>query len=125
MTATKRGRSVRTTPTAEEEGLSKYRDAYLACRDLRHAWDLSGFFHAGGEVVRELTCLRCQTVRTDRWSRSFLDVRRSYEYPPDYRLGERVDGYEIRREVFTRARVYESADDMHRAVITGSHKRSA
>lgn len=118
------GKAVRTTPTAEEEGLRSYRESYLACRDLRHAWDVSGFFHAGGEVLRELTCLRCGTTRTDRWSRSFLDVRRSYDYPDDYRLGDRPEAYEIRAEVFKRARVYDSADAMH-AARQRARKRSA
>lgn len=106
-------KAVTTTPTVEGEGLRAYRTTYLACRDLRHAWDISGIYHAGGEVIRELTCMRCGTSRTDHWSRSFLDVRRSYDYPDDYRLDDRPEAYEIRTEVFRRAKVYDSADAMH------------
>ena len=43
-------------------------DEYLACRDLRHAWEELGYFRergGGGAIIRKLQCLRCGTLRRD------------------------------------------------------------
>ena len=58
---------------------------FSECRHLMHAWEHSGWLRPPGELVQELVCLRCGTVRIDRFNvRSFERVGRSYTYPNGY-----------------------------------------
>lgn len=92
-----------------EQQLAGYR--HLRCRDLKHAWEPVGYFRGPTGTHRELECLRCGTVRTDRWN--YGGVSRSYDYPDDYRLDGAVDSSAIRKAVLEAATVYETAEDMH------------
>lgn len=73
-------------------------DAFVACRDLQHAWDTAtGFYmedyvYAGVEqqrVVRRMTCVRCGTERTDRFKivdNGLVKTRSDYRYAEGYQF---------------------------------------
>lgn len=68
------------------ELLKSYRDAYLECRAMRHAWRLVGWCRGSdGQPNRVLICTRCETERRDWWTH-FGGAQRQYTYPTDYRL---------------------------------------
>lgn len=106
--------------------LTDYDDDYLACRDLRHAWRVLGYFKGqdsfGTVVRRRLRCDRCHTLRTD--TLSGLLPKRSYTYDDDYHLPG-VKGPEIRNEVLERASVsiYASEEDLDADVTSTGRKR--
>jgi hypothetical protein len=89
-------------------------DEYLACRDLRHAWDELGYYRergtggAGGPIIRKLQCLRCGTLRRDTLSNSYSEKTTHYYGHPD---GYRIEGMgraamdEVRKEVVKRHQV--------------------
>ena len=67
----------------------------IECRDLRHAWSHDGDadieFASAVEVrfVRVLRCIRCDTVRSDRYlirSGHVDKLGASYVYPPGYQI---------------------------------------
>lgn len=78
---------------------------YLQCRSMLHAWKIESFRLAETEeqralkggllfkqvIKRDLTCLRCGTVRTDFFGRvdarfPFEKIRSRYAYPQGYRF---------------------------------------
>lgn len=102
----------------EQVDLTDYETKYLACRDLRHAWEARGYYRgAYGGVRRLLTCLRCGTYREDRWEGG--EVKRAYDYPEGYQLDHKVDGAEVRDAVVKRAKVYATQDTMLKALMGG------
>lgn len=103
--------------------LEEYADRYLACRDLRHAWETRGYFKQGGATKRRLRCLRCKTVRYDAWEG--FEVKRQYEYADGYLLDGRVYGADVRDELLRRNKVYADEESMIRALggINGRRRR--
>jgi hypothetical protein len=86
-------------------------DEFLACRDLRHAWEELGYYRergsgrAGGPIIRKLRCLRCGTLRRDTLANAFSEkTTHYYGHPDGYRLeGQgRLPIDEVRREVVKR-----------------------
>lgn len=73
-------------------------DAYVACRDLQHAWDsATGFYmedyvYAGVErqrIARRMKCLRCNTERVDLFKivdNGLEKTRSTYNYPADFMM---------------------------------------
>lgn len=63
-------------------------DPFLACRDLGHAWGMDAYVderRKTGEVVRELVCASCTTLRIDRVGAKSGEVyARRYVYPAGY-----------------------------------------
>lgn len=86
-------------------------DEYLACRDLRHAWEELGYYRergTSGAIIRKLQCLRCGTLRRDTLSNSYSEKTTHYYGHPE---GYRIDGMgragmdEVRKEVVKRHQV--------------------
>ena len=100
--------------------LRKLPDAYLACRDLRHAWEELGYFRergsgrGGGPIIRKLRCLRCGTLRRDTLSNSYTEKTTHYYGHPE---GYRIEGMgraamdEVRKEVVKRHQVVTLTSD--------------
>ena len=70
-------------------------DAWVACRDMMHAWATLNDFHVSGrhgkvlEIRRDLVCMRCETVRHEDYdaTKAGLEkVRQSYTYPRGYQF---------------------------------------
>lgn len=70
-------------------------DQWVACRDMRHAWDILNDFHVNGDgsdlpqVRRELVCIRCSTVRRETYENNVYGLDRvntNYLYPDNYQL---------------------------------------
>lgn len=111
-------------PPNKPKQLKDLPDQFLACRDLRHAWEELGYFRergsgrAGGPIIRKLRCLRCGTLRRDVLSNSFTDKTTHYYGHPD---GYRLEGMgraameEVRREVVKRHEVITLTPDDLRA----------
>jgi hypothetical protein len=67
---------------------------YASCRDLRHSWvhitwtvnfDVIRKGRKYKEIVRVLSCSKCQTHRVDTYeTRTFTRVARHYAYPERY-----------------------------------------
>jgi hypothetical protein len=119
-TRTKRLRAVTTTTdeTERTELDSSYPQTFLECRDIRHPWQIVGYYHQGGEIVRTLTCPRCGTDRRDYWSPGGMRRRNVYSYADGYRIGDGgVSMFEVRQEVLHRVTVYENEDDMNASLF--------
>ena len=106
------------------KGLRDLPDEFLACRDLRHAWEELGYFREQGSgrgrgpIIRKLRCLRCGTLRRDILSSSFADkTTHYYGHPDGYRLEGmgRAANDEVRREVVKRHKVITLSQDDLRA----------
>lgn len=98
----------------------QYDDVYLTCRDLRHRWQLVGFYRSPDGLVRRLLdCERCGTQRADRWRLSGEREPSSYSYVDGYSVEEGMDTYEVRKEVLHRATIYNSEAAMI-AALTNS-----
>jgi len=81
-------------PKSRKSSLNGY--GYVTCRHYLHAWEHSKWIQyvnvrgrkyprAHTELVQESVCLRCGTIRSDRYNpRSFERIGRSYTYPSDY-----------------------------------------
>lgn len=79
--------------------------SFVSCRELRHAWEYGQTRRDGDVVHRELVCLRCDTLRVERFT-----------FEPDGHLrksGNRyvyTDGYSLKGtqapEVAQAARLY-------------------
>ena len=90
-------------------------DEFLACRDLRHAWEELGYFRERGTggaatapIIRKLQCMRCGTLRRDTLSNAFAEkTTHYYGHPDGYRLvGQGRAGIdEVRKEVVKRSEV--------------------
>jgi len=101
-------------PPNKPKRLRDLPDEFLACRDLRHAWEELGYFRergsgrGGGPIIRKLRCLRCGTLRRDILSNSFAEkTTHYYGHPEGYRLEGmgRAAIEEVRREVVKRHEV--------------------
>lgn len=69
---------------------------FIDCRNYLHAWEHASWtlYHgkrtrtnprSHDELVEELICIRCETLRQDRYNpRSFERLGRYYVYPDDY-----------------------------------------
>lgn len=83
------------------KALAALPDKWVACRDMRHAWDVLNNFHLvpdfqvpGGKKInvfhRDLLCSRCGTVRREDYqalSTGALDkVNQDYVYPEGYQM---------------------------------------
>lgn len=74
--------------------LGEQSDTFLACRDMRHAWQWQTDYtpstvgagrKARATVVRSLICTRCKTVRYDEYALPDFDrVKSTYTYPDNY-----------------------------------------
>lgn len=101
-----------TRPLAETEmfdpgeSLRHYDETYLMCRDLRHKWEVVGYYEGGGYVHRKLACERCPTTRTDRLERNGHRRHPVYDYPDDYRIGGRVKPVDVLIETLHRVTIY-------------------
>jgi hypothetical protein len=116
-TPTKHLRAVTSEPAPTELDAS-YPDKYLTCRDIRHHWQVVGYYHANGEIVRTVTCRNCGTDRRDYWSPGGMRRRNVYSYPDDYRIGDGgVSMFEVRQEVLSRVTVYETEDQMNASLF--------
>jgi hypothetical protein len=88
--------------------LVDYDATYLLCRDVKHAWDIEGYWRErGGQVRRKLHCLRCETTRTDVWTAKGGRLRNQYVYPEGYRLAGGIDLKSVRVEELRRVKVYD------------------
>lgn len=88
----------------------------LVCRDLRHAWQVVGYYSTDGKVAkagpitRVLVCSRCSTRRTDVVNSATGEIQgRGYFYQEGYLLkydsGEpRLRSQDFRRELINRTR---------------------
>lgn len=104
---------------------SSYPDRFLECRSIGHQWQLVGYYHAYGEIVRSLHCPRCNTDRHDRWTRGGARLGNNYTYTDGYGIsGGGVTKHEVRQETLRRVHVFDSADDMHRALMSGKSKKA-
>ena len=112
------------TPREHAKQVRAYDDTYLLCRDLRHVWQLVGFYRGtDGTVRRLLDCERCGTERADRWKQSGERVSSSYSYADEYQVPDGFDAYEVRLEVMHRATIYKSEAQMIEALTkAGSPK---
>lgn len=106
---------------AKRPRIGQYDETYLACRDLRHAWWLVGYWRTNGHVRRTLECERCGTERTDRWTRSGERVGSSYVYDDGYALG-RIEPLAIRKEVIRRAEIFSTHEAMVEAIAGGGKR---
>lgn len=109
-----------------QKALADYDDDFIECRDLRHPWQVVGYFRNGGMVSRRLQCQRCPTVRIDVWSRSGQRVDSHYVYPPGYQIhgtGGHVSPEMIRKEVMKRVDIFGNKEEML-TVATGGRKRA-
>jgi hypothetical protein len=103
-----------------------YPDRYLECRGLQHRWRVLGYYHANGEVIRSLSCERCGTDRHDRWSPGGARLGSTYDYAEGYSIhtGDRpVRAFEVRAEVLNRVTVYDSADALNQAILSGKRRK--
>lgn len=74
-----------TTAAAEMAGYD-----FVSCRELRHAWQYGPTRRDGQNVTRELFCLRCDTVRVERFTFErdgyLRKLGNRYVYPDGYAL---------------------------------------
>ena len=89
-----------------------YDDVFLACRDLRHPWELVGYYRQDGVVRRILECARCGTQRHDKWHNDGEREPSHYNYVEDYQVEGGFDTWAVRREVIRRAKVHSSLEAM-------------
>lgn len=117
------------TEEAEEDpvvALQSYDDAFLECRDLRHAWVTQGAYRAGTEVRRRLACSRCGTERTDHWSPTGGErYGNSYRYVDGYRVVHGATAALVRQEVMNRVTVYETEEQMLNALFAKPRRKRA
>lgn len=90
------------------KALKSLDDEYVQCRDLRHPWEVVGYYRADGGVRRRLKCPRCGTQRIDEWTKSGHRMGTRYEYAPGYQLKGTggASNEQIRVEVLRRVRVF-------------------
>lgn len=98
-----------------------YRDEFLLCRGIHHAWGRPRYYPATiGGMRRWLLCARCGTERTDE--RFAGTVRRRYDYPEGYRLPGRVHATDVWDATVARGEVFDSEETM-RASVTGRRRK--
>lgn len=102
-----KAREPRDRPFDPRTALREYDDVFLACRDIRHRWEVVGYYRANGAVHRLLRCERCETEREVEWdprTGELLGAR--YVYPEGYQFTGSVRGVapaDVRREATKRA----------------------
>ena len=98
------------------EALTEVSEAFLRCRDLKHAWEVTEDFHEVADnrdtnayIGREVTCTRCDTVRSERYQLTKDGLVRSatsYLYPENYKLEDLPRGVKpvsiVREELWRR-----------------------
>jgi hypothetical protein len=91
-------------------------DPFLICRDLKHAWEVSEDYHevvdqrdTSAFIAREVYCIRCDTVRSERYQLTkdgLVRSRTSYEYVDGYKLADLPRGVKpvsiVREELWRR-----------------------
>lgn len=104
---------------ALRQRLREQSDEHLACRDLRHAWEVTTPFYAvtpeedsyvrSARIVRDLVCRRCGTIRRDSFHATKHGLEKfgtSYGYPDGYQMDGMVRGVKpqalIREEEYRR-----------------------
>lgn len=106
------------------EVVHSYDDVFLACRDLRHVWQVVGFYRLpGGLVRRVLDCARCGTQRADKWRTNGEREPSGYSYVDGYQLSGGFDTWEVRKEVMSRATIYKDEREMIAALSSGGTPR--
>lgn len=103
------------------EALTELPDTWVMCRDMLHAWAVENDFHVTPLVTvgrksiihisRELVCMRCNTIRKERYhlsARGGLEkVGQSYDYPEHYQIPGVPRGVKpshiVRQETYRRA----------------------
>lgn len=105
--------------TALRKRLREQADEFLACRDLRHAWETTSPFYTvtpaidanarDTRIVRDLVCTRCGTIRRDSFQNTKHGLEKfgtSYGYPDGYQMEGMVRGVKpaalIREEEYRR-----------------------
>ena len=74
------------------EYLHSYDGRYIQCKDMRHQWDLTEDYtlRSDGWVTRKMTCMRCDTVRTEIFAivnkARLVKQSTSYAYPEGYQI---------------------------------------
>lgn len=97
MAKTKKYQSDETAAANLANALTQLPDAWVMCRDMRHAWEVLVDFHVTAskgrtphEVRRELICARCKTVRKEAYHptryHGLEKVSQHYAYPEDYQI---------------------------------------
>lgn len=90
--------------------LHRVHSDYLKCRSWGHMWDdYRPLGRDHGDFVLTLRCDRCATERVDTLDSAGDVIRRSYEYPEDYKItgyisGDRATAPELRKEIMLRSR---------------------
>lgn len=92
--------------------LEGYDQSYLLCRDIRHAWEVVGYFEDSVWIRRKLECSRCTTTRSDKWTPWGVRLASQYSYPEDYRLTKDITAENVREEELRRVRVYKGEDEL-------------
>src|SRR5262252_7366326 len=88
---------------AAADALKTLGEEYMQCRDLRHHFDIVGYFRDNGHVCRRLECPRCTMVAVDTWTASGGRLPRRYYAPDGYYLkGSHVTQQDVRIEVLRR-----------------------
>jgi hypothetical protein len=98
----------------EDVSLDDYDDKFLQCRDIRHPWEIQGYWQEGAFNKRRLICPRCETVAIDTWRANGAREARRYEYAQGYQKkgSGGVDPSEVRKEQLRRAQVFGSQEEM-------------
>lgn len=112
-----------------EDAVHNLDEAYLECRDLRHPWQLMGYFRIGSAVARQLSCPKCHTIRKDVWTAGGERLSSGYTYPEGYQVKGSGGGIRpdmVRREVLSRveANIYDSEHSMFENMVQGTKRRS-
>jgi adenylyl- and sulfurtransferase ThiI len=118
-------KSAREAQADTARALRRYDADYLLCRrgNLGHIWEVIGFYKQAGETRRRLECVRCESVRIDRW-----DADTGERFAPAYKTAEEykihwpteVTAADVRVEVMRRANVYANEENMLAAVTGGT-----
>lgn len=126
MARTRRsGRTAAPEIDLREGQLHAYDEAYLLCRDVRHAWVIEGFYRNGHEGVRRrLHCIRCTTTRTDSLKVNGMRIKNQYSYPEGYRLPGGVEAQTVRAEQLRRLPVFEDEEAMIASLFEKKPRRS-
>jgi hypothetical protein len=127
MTPARETKAERDARADNARALRRYDADYLLCRrgNLGHIWEVIGYYKDGatGETRRRLECVRCESVRIDRW-----DADTGERFTPRYKTAEEykihwpaeVTAADVRVEVIRRANVYANEDNMLAAVTKGT-----
>lgn len=113
------------------EAMTSVPDDFLVCRDLKHAWEVTEDFHEVTDnrdthafIGREVSCIRCDTVRSERYQLTKDGLVRSgtsYLYPEGYKLEDLPRGIKpvsiVREELWRRV--------VERAAERRSRRRAA